>query len=133
MSHRNEILFFIFLFFKFGVLDFWNLEKVVDKKSLDYLELYHKYTSSNEKAYIHTRIPLLLKTDLTEMLPKGKSLSSLVNDLLIEYVCQCNRSTNNSVTTHSQTGDSTQNNQNTYITNNYYGDSVDVSKDDTNE
>lgn len=105
----------------------------MDKKYLDYLELYHKYTSSNEKAYIHTRIPLLLKTDLIEMLPKGKSLSSLVNDLLIEYVCQSNRSTNNSVTTSNQAGDNTQNNQNTYITNNYYGDSADVSKNETDE
>lgn len=121
------------MFFKFGILDFWNLEKVMNKKDLDYLELYHKYTSSSEKAYIHTRIPLLLKTDLTEMLPKGKSLSSLVNDLLIEYVCQCNRSTNNSVSTSNQAGDNTQNNQNTYITNNYYGDSTDVSKDETDE
>lgn len=121
------------MFFKFGILDFWNLEKVMEKKDLDYLELYHRYTSSDEKAYIHTRIPMLLKTELMEMLPKGKSLTSLINDLLIEYVCQSNRSTNNSISTSNQAGDNTQNNQNTYITNNYYGDSADVSKDNTKE
>ena len=72
-----------------------------------------------------------LKEAFIEVLPHGKSMSVTIRDIMIDYVLDRQKElTKNNIKTSQQSGDNTQNNQNTYITNNYYGDS-DQGKDKT--
>ena len=90
----------------------------------EYLKMYHEYATDKNLTRIHPNIPVSLKKAFTEVLPSGKSMSVVIRDILISYVLDRQRElTENNINTSQQSGDNTQNNQNTYITNNYYGDS----------
>ena len=106
------------------MLDFWNLETVMKDLDYEYLKMYHQYTTDENLVPIHPRIPASLKDDFLKILPRGKSMSVVICDILISYVLEKQREeAQNHINTSRQNGDNTQNNQNTYITNNYYGDS----------
>lgn len=103
-------------------------------KELDYeyLKMYHAYITDEDYISIHPRLPISLRNDFMAMIPKGKNMSIVVRDLIIKYVLE-NRdtTTSNIISTSQQDGDNTQNNQNTYITNNYYGDDLSVKSEDS--
>lgn len=95
-------------------------------KDLDYeyLKMYHHYTTDDKLVPIHPRIPVSLRDDFLKIVPVGKSMSVAIRDVLISYVLEKQQESNqNNIKTMQQSGDNTQNNQNTYITNNYYSDS----------
>lgn len=90
----------------------------------EYLKMYHYYTTDEQLVSIHPRIPASLRDDFLKIVPVGKSMSVAIRDVLISYVLEKQKeATQNNIKNIQQSGDNTQNNQNTYITNNYYRDS----------
>lgn len=82
-------------------------------KNLDYeyLKIYHEYTTDENLVAIHPRIPESLKEDFSKMLPRGKSMSVTIRDILIAYVLDRQRELkDNNINTMQESGDNTQNN-----------------------
>ena len=113
-------------------MDFGFLEEYMKELDYEYLKMYHAYITDEDYISIHPRLPISLRNDFMAMIPKGKNMSIVIRDLLIKYVLE-NRDTSNAINTSHQGGDNTQNNQNTYITNNYYGDELPAQSDDSTD